>query len=103
MDSGHLHSDGLATERDRGLRRLFGLTRGLGVASLGLVGLLAGYIVQSKPGHSTGKAVAAAAVIPPPGPVPTLDTGSGDASALSPPAQPPLPASVPSPVVSGGS
>ncbi len=84
------------------MRRLFGLTRGLGVASLGLVGLLAGYIVQSKPGHSTGKAVAAAAVIPPPGPVPTLDTG-GDASALSPPAQPPLPASVPSPVVSGGS
>jgi len=41
--------------RDAGLERVSVLTRWLGVSAVGLVGLLAGYVWQSKPGGSTGQ------------------------------------------------
>jgi hypothetical protein len=87
--------------RDAGLERVSALTRWLGVSALGLVGLLAGYVWQSKPGHSTGQHAGTSAPTLPPGPVPKLDTGGEEA--LAPPPQPPLAAAPPATVSSGGS
>ncbi len=77
------------------------LTRWLGVSALGFVGLLAGYVWQSKPGRSTGQGVGTSAPTPKAAPVPQLDTGGGEA--LAPPPQAPLPAAPPAAVSSGGS
>jgi hypothetical protein len=85
--------------RDAGLERVSVLTRWLGVSAVGLVGLLAGYVWQSKPGRSTGQH--ANASTPAPAPIPKLDTGGSEA--LAPPPQPPVSAVGPTSVGSGGS
>lgn len=87
--------------RDGGLARITGLTRWLGVSAVALVGLLAGYISQSKPGRPTGQHPGSSAGVPPAAAVPRLDTGAS--SGLAAPAQAPAPASAPPVVVSGGS
>ena len=87
--------------RDAGLKRVSALTRWLSVSAVGLVGVVAGYVWQSKPGRSTGQH--ASASTPAPAPIPKLDTGGSEAQALAPPLQPPVTAVGPTSVGSGGS
>ena len=88
--------------RDAGLRRASGLTRWLGVSALGLVGLVAGYVSQANPGHSTGQKAGKGSVpIPKAAPVPQLSTGGGEA--LAPPAEAPIPAAGATEIASGAS
>jgi hypothetical protein len=86
--------------RDAGLERVSVLTRWLGVSAVGLIGLLAGYVWQSKPGGSTGQH-ANASTAAPAAPIPKLDTGGSEA--LAPPPQPPVSSVGPTSVGSGGS
>ena len=88
--------------RDAGLRRVSGLTRWLSVGALGLAGLVAAYVSQANPGHSTGQKASTGSVpIPKAGPVPQLATGSSEA--LAPPAEAPIPAAGETGIASGGS
>jgi hypothetical protein len=90
------------TRRDAGLRRVSGLTRWLGVSAIGLAGLLAAYVAQAKPGHSTGAHVGiTSAPVPKAAPVPTLSTEGSEA--LAPPPQAPEAAVGPTSIASGGS
>lgn len=103
-------SASLASARDAGLSLLGRLRRWLVVATLALIGILAGLVAQAKPGTSS-----ASAGVPAEGPNSGHGASEGAAGvgsaapapSISPPAQtplsaPPAPATAP-PVVSGGS
>jgi uncharacterized membrane protein len=93
------------TQRDEGLRRITQLTSLLGFVAVALIGALAGYVAQAKPGRSTTtptrhSANTLAAVTSPE----EAGVGSEEAgAALAPPSEPPLPATESPQVVSGGS
>lgn len=118
MDRSPRRADPRVEARDAGIRRIYRLTRWLGVGGVGLLGLVAAYVAQAKPGHSTGSGATATAptrlaavggtqTVPPAAQVPSLSTGG---EALAPPPEPPAPVTTvpaapvaPAPVVSGGS
>jgi hypothetical protein len=103
--------------RDAGLRRASTLTKWIGVGAVTLVGALAGFVAQAKPGHSTSTGQTGGSS----GSKASSSTrsansngnGGGGASAaapstsLAPPPTAPAPAPVPAPsspgAVSGGS
>jgi hypothetical protein len=103
--------------RDAGLRRASTLTKWIGVGAVTLVGALAGFVAQAKPGHSTSTGQTGASTGSKAGsstrPNSSSNSSGGGASAaapstsLAPPPTAPAPAPVPAPsssgAVSGGS
>jgi hypothetical protein len=98
-----------ALARDAGLARLSRLRRWLAVASLAMVGVVAGLVAQARPGKSSGATPRSADRPRSATRTSSLPSVSGGEAApapgISPPAQAPLPApAAPAPpVVSGGS
>jgi hypothetical protein len=97
--------------RDLAVRRATRLTKWAVVGALGLTGALAGFVSQSKPGHSvapsrptadSGKASGAASSAGSTAPTDNA-AGNGDRATLSPPPAPPAPTPSPPTVASGGS
>jgi hypothetical protein len=97
-----------AAARDSGLRRASALTRWIGVGAVALVGALAGFLAQAKPGRSTATSqhlVGAAPSAPQPDPSTPSGGSNGGAAppSLAAPLAPPAPAPSSSGIVSGGS
>lgn len=90
-------SDPLAA-RDQGLRRISQLTCLLGFAAIALIGALAGYVAQAKPGRSTTPTRQVVATPPP-----TISPEEEVGSSVAPPSEPPLSATESPQVVTGGS
>ena len=91
-------------ERDNGLRRVSRLTRLLGLTALALIGALTGYVAQAKPGRSTTPARHIEATPPPRvHSEEAADSSEEAGSTLTPPSEPPLPATESPQVVTGGS
>jgi hypothetical protein len=98
------------TVRDRGLRRASALTKWISVGAVALIGTLAGFVAQAKPGRSTGTTNHSAGAGQTPAqstsaaPVTTGSTaGTAASQTLTPPAAPPAPAPTPPLATSGGS
>src|SRR2546423_8091709 len=85
-----------AAVRDSGLRVASALTRWIGVGAVALVGALAGFLAQAKPGRSTATSqhlVGAAPSAPQPDPSTSGGSNGGAAApSLAPPPTPPAPA-----------
>jgi hypothetical protein len=120
MDSRQISPPRGGTARDAALRRASNLTKWVCVGAVALVGALAGFVAQAKPGHSTnssgsggsGAGSGSGASRPTQA---NVNNGGGDtpstpsSPSLSPPAATPapapapVPAPMPAPSVSGGS
>jgi hypothetical protein len=95
--------------RDEGLRRASTLTKWIGVGAVTLVGALAGFVAQAKPGRAStgqsggGKTQAASPSASPSNSVQPLASGGASSPVPAPPPLPPAPAPSSSGIVSGGS
>src|SRR5438552_1938841 len=110
MESRQISQPRAGTARDAALRRASNLTKWACVGAVALVGALAGYVAQAKPGRSTNTSGSGGSGGPRPTKASVNNNGGGSAStpsspSLSPPAAAPTPAPAPAPAAStsGGS